>query len=83
MEFAPLAGDSRHPSKKRRTLVFLARKFERMRGNTMKYTKPHVLATSNGNLAIQSMSGPQDKLTPHVIDSLNVRSTTAAYEADE
>jgi hypothetical protein len=49
----------------------------------MRYTKPHVLATANANLAIQSTGGSQEKLTPTVNDSKHIKSTTAAYEADE
>jgi hypothetical protein len=49
----------------------------------MRYTKPHVLSTLNANDAIQAGSDPLTKSNPKVVDSVQIRSTTAAYPADE
>jgi len=49
----------------------------------MKYTKPHVLTTLNANIAIQSGSDASIKSNPRFVDQVQVKSTTAAYPADE
>jgi hypothetical protein len=52
---------------------------------TMRYTKPHVLATLDANRVVQHGGDPASmKLSPNVDNAISqTQSTTGAYEADE
>lgn len=63
-----------------RPLARDAREFKTTKENTMKYSRPAILATAPAINTIQSMA---KGLTPQIDSSNPQRTVNAAYEADE